>query len=81
MQEIHGAEAPLLQRFIQALVLHKGMGSESPHLTNTVGIENPVVGESQSLGATLRRQDGGSSEMRVGRPAVTEDIDCQEWLW
>ena len=42
MQEIHGAEAPLLQRFIQALVLHKGMGSESPHLTNTVGIENPV---------------------------------------
>ena len=30
------------QRFIQAWLLHKGMGSKSPHLTNTVGIENPV---------------------------------------
>ena len=38
------------QRFFQALALHKGMGSEAPHLTNTVGIENcvrrrmPVIG-------------------------------------
>ena len=38
------------QRVIQAWLLHKGMGSKSPHLTNTVGIENwirrrkPVIG-------------------------------------
>ena len=40
------------QRFIQAWLLYKGMGLESPHLTNTVGIENcvrrrkPVIGVS-----------------------------------
>ena len=39
---VNSAEAPLPQRFFQASVLDKGMGSKSPHLTNTVGIENPV---------------------------------------
>ena len=50
MIEINGAEATMPQRFIQAWLLYKGMGSKSPHLTNTVGIENcvrrrkPVIG-------------------------------------
>ena len=50
MIAINGAEAATPQRFIQAWLLQKGMGLESPHLTNTVGIENcvrrrkPVIG-------------------------------------
>ena len=30
--------------------LKKGMGTNTPHLTNTVGVGNRSVGESQSLG-------------------------------
>ena len=32
------------------------------------------VGESRSLGKTLRRQGAHSSEMQVGRPAVTVEM-------
>ena len=48
---ITGTEAQRCNGNRQALALHKGMGSKSPHLTNTVGIENhacwrkPVIGE------------------------------------
>ena len=36
------AEAPTLQRLCQVRGLHKGMGSQAPHLTNTVGIEKLI---------------------------------------
>ena len=62
------------QRFFQALALHKGMGSEAPHLTNTVGIENCVRRRKPVIGRPLRRQGAHSSEMQVGRPAVTEEM-------
>ena len=51
------------QRFIQAWLLHKGMGSKSPHLTNTVGIENCVRRRKPVIGGKLRRQGAGSFEM------------------
>ena len=50
------------------------MGSKSPHLTNTVGIENPYPLVKASHWGNLRRQDMGSPEMRVGRPTGIDGI-------
>ena len=48
----NGAEAQRCNGICQALVLDKGMGSKSPHLTNTVGIENCVRRRKPVIGAT-----------------------------
>ena len=63
--------------FRQALGLHKGMGSgkfPNPRINQYRGHrEGGSVGESQSLGATLRRQERSSFEMRVGRTAESRE--------